>query len=140
MTKFRGAQPTKSAFSAKEKALPKLVSENDQKPLFSFEHMPNGSGFSISCAGPDDRSQLASKLYQLSQMTWMQINQAPRHGSGSEIIARAAIKAKVPPAVTDDTNMLAFRYSGKRPMVGYRDGRTFHVLWLDWNFTLYDHG
>jgi hypothetical protein len=25
-------------------------------------------------------------------------------------------------------------------MIGYRDGSTFHVLWLDVNFAAYDHG
>jgi len=25
-------------------------------------------------------------------------------------------------------------------MVGYRQGHIFHVLWLDRDFTLYDHG
>ncbi len=101
--------------------------------------MQNNSGWSINCCQPDDRAQLAAKLFQLSQASWMQIRQAPRHGMGSEKITRGQIKAPFPNAVTEDVTLLAFRYAGMKPMVGYKDGRTFHVLWLDWNFTLYDH-
>jgi hypothetical protein len=140
MGKFRGATPTKPAFSDKEKALPKPVSTNDQKPVFSFEYMQDGSGYSVNCCEAEDRAQLSARLFQITQLTWMEINQAGRHGMGTEIIPRDKIEAKIPSAVSDDTRLLAFRYNGKRPMVGYRDGRMFYILWLDWNFTLYPHG
>lgn len=140
MAKFKGAKPNKAAFSGKEKQNTKPVSDNDQKPVFSFEHMQDGSGWSINCCEADDRAQLSSKVFQLSRMTWMEINQAPRHGLGTEKIPREQIEAKLPAAVTEDTNLIAFRYNGLKPMVGYRDGRIFHVLWLDWDFKLYDHG
>jgi hypothetical protein len=42
--------------------------------------------------------------------------------------------------VTEEVNLIAFRFDGKKPMVGYRDGVTFYVLFLDRSFTLYDHG
>lgn len=139
MARFQGAKPNKAAFSNKEKALTKPVSDNDQKPVFSFEHMQDNSGWSISCCQRDDRAQLVSRLYTLCQLTWMQINQAGRHGQGTEIIPKGKIAARIPAIVTDDTNLLAMRYNGKRPMVGFKDGRTFHILWIDWNFTLYPH-
>lgn len=139
MGRFQGAKPTKSAFSSKEKLLSKPVSDNDQKPIFSFEYMLDRSGWSVNCCEAEDRAQLSARLFQLSQMTWMQINQAPRHGLGTEIIPKKKISASIPTAVTEDANIIAFRYNGKRPMVGFRDGRTFNVLWVDWNFTLYPH-
>jgi len=79
-------------------------------------------------------------LYKLSQLTWSQIQSSPRHGLGYEKIPRAAIKAPVPSLITEDTNFIAFRFSGKKAMVGYRDRAVFYVVWLDRNFTLYDHG
>jgi hypothetical protein len=36
--------------------------------------------------------------------------------------------------------MLAFRFCDKAPMIGYRIGRVFTVLFLDRNHTLYPHG
>ena len=45
----------------------------------------------------------------------------------------------MPPHITGEVNLLAFRFFGRRPMVGYRNRTTFHVLWLDRDFTLYSH-
>ena len=73
-------------------------------------------------------------------MTWAQIKTADRMGLGFETIARSSITAGIPRHITDDVRLLAFRFFGNAPMVGYRDGRVFFVLWLDRSFTLYNHG
>jgi hypothetical protein len=73
-------------------------------------------------------------------MTWLQIKQAPRHGLGTEKIARNAIRRPIPTKVTEDVDLLALRYNGMTPMVGYRDGRTFYILFLDHTMDVYDHG
>ena len=54
---------------------------------------------------------------------WSQRRPMPRTGQGWEIISQDAIKG-----------------DGKAPMVGYRskDG-VFDILWIDHDFTLYDH-
>jgi hypothetical protein len=49
------------------------------------------------------------------------------------------IKATIPSHLQSDINLLAFRFCAKAPMVGYREGNVFHVVWLDRAFTLYDH-
>jgi hypothetical protein len=79
-------------------------------------------------------------LERLSGLVWHQIQSAPRHGLGSEKIPRNAIKVGIPLFLTEDVDLLAIRFSGKKPMVGYRDGTIFNILWFDWNFSLYDHG
>lgn len=74
-------------------------------------------------------------------MTWAEIQRFPRHGNGSEILSRESLGDRsYPVEVTDDVNILAFRFFGKAPMVGYRIGRVFTVLFLDRDFSLYDHG
>lgn len=75
----------------------------------------------------------------MSQLTWQQLSQAPRHGQGFESIARKAIKGTFPSVLTQDVTILAFRFNGKAPMVGFRSGEVFHVVWLDRTFELYDH-
>lgn len=102
--------------------------------------MRDGTGYSINCCSADESAQLIGKLYTIGKMTWGEINQSGRHGLGTEIIGQGKINAPIPAAVTDDVQLLAFRYNGKKPMVGYREDRVFHVLYVDHNFTLYDHG
>jgi len=68
------------------------------------------------------------------------ITNSPRHGLGYEKIARTSIRAPIPTDITDDVTFIAFRFYGKAPMVGYREGYIFHILWIDRDFTLYSHG
>ncbi|EML0361258.1 hypothetical protein RI835_000583 [Providencia rettgeri] len=63
----------------------------------------------------------------------------PRHGLGFEKIKSSSIKASIPKHITDDVDLIAFRFFGMSPMVGYRNESTFFIVWLDRSFTLYDH-
>jgi hypothetical protein len=47
---------------------------------------------------------------------------------------------QIPAHVTEDVTLLSFRFHGKAPMVGYRVGRIFHIVWLDHDFAVYSHG
>jgi hypothetical protein len=128
-----GRKPTKQIGSA--------ASENadTMPPVFALDRMQEGSGYSVTCCNHDHQAAAMRRLFMLSRMTWSEIQNAPRHGLGTEKLPRTAIKAAIPASVTEDVTFLALRYHGKSPMVGYRDGRTFHVLYLDHNFSLYEH-
>ncbi|WP_108462250.1 hypothetical protein [Devosia naphthalenivorans] len=117
------------------------ASENPdtQPPIFSFEKMQDGSGYSVNCCERDDQAALAKRLFLLSQMNWRDIRNAPRHGTGTETIARKSLKTKLPSSVTEDSTILALRFNGKKAMIGYRDARVFYVLLLDHDFSAYDH-
>ena len=111
---------------------------NRAHPVFSFVYMQDTYHFS-KCS-QSDQSAFTGKLIELSHLTWQDIELASRHGCGKEIIARSAIKVSVPNCVKEDTNLIALRFSGKKPMVGFRERNVFHVLWIDRDFTLYNHG
>ena len=87
-----------------------------------------------------EKADFADALHKRSQLTWNEIQNAPRHGLGSEKMPRSRIQASIPSHVTPDVTFLAFRFSGRKAMVGYRQGHIFYVMWLDRDFTLYDHG
>lgn len=109
-------------------------------PIFSFEKMVDGCGYSVNCCDADNQAAALRRLFLLSKMKWREIQNAPRHGLGTEKIARNSIQAPIPQGISEDVTFLAIRYNGKRPMLGYRDGRTFHVLFLDHRFDAYNHG
>lgn len=111
-----------------------------QPPLFSFEKMASNTGYSVDCCDAENQAAVSKRLFKLSQLKWRDIRQAPRHGLGTETIARSSLTAPLPPSVTEDTTILALRYNGKRPMIGYREGRVFYVLLIDHDFSAYDHG
>lgn len=90
-----------------------------------------------------NESELAALLQQLgrlSLLSWQEVQLAPRHGLGSEKIARTSIAAPIPPAVTEDVKFfLSLRFQGKKPFVGFRNGYVFHVLWIENRFRVYAH-
>lgn len=109
---------------------------DEQHPTFSFEYLEDCDLRHI------DKKHLVSligTMQMLGQMTWQQIKQSPRHGLGFEKISQNAIRRGLPSSVTPDTILIAFRFSGKAPMVGFRREATFFVVWLDHDFSLYKH-
>ena len=82
---------------------------------------------------------MLDKLRKLSSLSWRDIRQQERHGLGTEIIDRGSLKAALPAFITEEVRLLAFRAYDLVPMVGYRSGRIFHVVWIDRAFKLYKH-
>lgn len=108
-----------------------------QPPYFSLRYMNNK--FCLSLCETKEKAAFADTLHKLSQLPWAQLKQQNRHGLGYEIIARHSIKSGIPKHIKDDVNIIAFRFQGKKPMVGYKDGHIFHIIWLDRAFKLYKH-
>ncbi|AMY67143.1 hypothetical protein EKN93_05970 [Enterobacter asburiae] len=75
----------------------------------------------------------------MSQLSLADIRQQDRHKLGYEKISRSSFKAAIPANVTEDVELMAFRFCSKAPMVGYKRNATFYVIWLDRSFTLYNH-
>src|SRR5271168_4269350 len=103
-------------------------STNKLKPVFSFEHLV--STHSVEACQNDDRAALAVQLSKIGTLTWAEIQNAPRHGLGHEKISQDSIKVALPPIVTPDVNLIAFRFNGKKPMIGFRSDQTFFLLFL----------
>lgn len=114
-------------------------STNHQWPIFCLEYLEGD--YCLCRCTREEKAAFAETLHRLGHMTWAEIQRFPRHGNGSEILSRESLGDRsYPVEVTDDVNILAFRFFGKAPMVGYRIGRVFTVLFLDRDFSLYDHG
>ncbi|MEO0350602.1 MAG: hypothetical protein AAF282_11210 [Cyanobacteria bacterium P01_A01_bin.15] len=114
------------------------VPAEQQPPVFSLEYLQQD--YCVTACQIEDQAKFALRLRKLGQLTWSQIQSASRHGLGYEKINRGAIRASIPRHITEDVSFIAFRFSALKPMVGYRSGRVFYVIWLDKDFTLYDHG
>jgi len=106
-------------------------------PIYCLRHLDAKFGFD-KC-NEKELSALIKQLQKLSTLTWQEIQSSPRHGLGSEKIDRNAIKASIPTHITDDVIFLAFRFLGKKPFVGYRNGAVLHIVYVDRGFTLYSH-
>ena len=112
---------------------------NTLKPHFSLEHLVTHGDFDLTRCGQQERAEFAVALRDRSRMTWAEIMRAPRQGLGSEKIGD--LKVAIPNTVPADKHgrIVAFRFGQLARFLGYRDGRLFHVLWIDPAGKSYDH-
>ncbi|MBO4526631.1 MAG: hypothetical protein J5743_03320, partial [Victivallales bacterium] len=89
----------------------------------------------ISACTKDEKSAFADKLVEMSQLSWQELVQSNRHKQGYEIID----DYPKPTNLTDDVKIIAFRFYGMAPMIGYRQEQIFHIIALDRTFTAYKH-
>lgn len=141
MGKFKGRlrqreRDSSSTIGAPQEDRAKTADRNP--PEFSLRYLQKN--FCVDCCEQKEKAALADKLFRLSQLSWAEIRQQNRHKLGYEKISRNVIKSAIPPHVTEDVDLIAFRFCGMAPMVGYKRDATFFILWLDRAFTLYDHG
>lgn len=74
-------------------------------------------------------------------MEWNTLYSTQRHGFGCEKIPQKQIKPTLPQSVLPDTSIFSFRFSSeKHPIVGFRKEGIFYILFIDHNFTVYNHG
>jgi hypothetical protein len=109
-------------------------------PLFSLRYLDLGR-YGLAACQQREKAAFADTLDRLSQLSWSELRLSPRHGLGYEQIPRHALRVSLPSHLTEDVQrLIAFRFTGNAPMVGYRVQAIFYILWLDRDFTLYDHG
>lgn len=119
--------------------IPDVTNYDNRPPIFSLERVQNGD-YCFSVLDQADKAQFAEAVFKRRTLTWTQIKKMDRHGLGFEKIAKNSVRAQIPLFIKDDVRqLLAFRFNGLKPMVGYRINNVFYVLWFDHNFTLYDH-
>jgi len=99
------------------------ISSDAAQPIFSLRHLDKN--FSLTKCTKEEKAAFADTLYKLSQLTWQELRQAPRHGLGYERISRTAIRGAIPSHIAEEVNFIAFRFYGKAPIVGYRDRDIF---------------
>lgn len=109
-----------------------------QHPVFCFKYIHKD--FGLNKCNDEEKIKLLERVAMLSKMTWPEIQTAPKHGVGSEKIERDSIIPPIPLDLTEDVkHLLALRFDGKKPIVGYRNKFIFHILYIDRSFEVYNH-
>ena len=112
----------------------------DFPPRFSFRFLIRNSDFGFESLDNDSKIALMNTLHKLSRLTWADIRLTHKHGLGHEKIEPSALNFKLPQGVPTDRPILAFRFCGKAPMLGYRSVfGTFYIIAFDTKFKAYRH-
>lgn len=113
---------------------------NEFRPKFCLQHLlPK-----YDVLGLKDKklkAALIDQMQSLTQLSWKQIQLAPRHGLGQELIPVSSLKIQLPEQFIETERVVVLRYSGKLPMIGVRVEEVFHIIAIGRDFNdLYDHG
>jgi hypothetical protein len=109
---------------------------NAMHPVFCLRDLWNLEACEMS-----EQAALAKKMRLLAQQTWNELYSRGSHKGGCEPIPVRQLKGvKLPTLPQGAESVLAFRFDGKKPMLGIRHGSTFRVFHLDRDYTAYDHG
>lgn len=81
------------------------------------------------------------RLCKLSELGWSGINISHRHSFGMEKLTQDMIKPQLPPIITPEVQLFAFRAAGNNlPFVGFREGKIFHIIFIETSFgDIYNH-
>ena len=110
----------------------------DLNPIFSFQYVE--PRYCITKCDKRDMAAFAKTLIKLGKLTWGQIFNAGRKSVGFEKMPLGQIKPNIPKSITEDVTFIVFRYSGQKPMIGFRKNEVFCPVWFESNFgDVYKH-
>lgn len=117
------------------------VVQSIEYPLFSFRWLID---YSIDvCKDYKFFHSYLIRLQKLSELGWDEIHKSSRHSFGMEKMPIKDIKPKLlPPIISPDVKELdVFRAVGdNRPMIGFQEGKIFHVIFIEAKFgDVYEH-
>lgn len=107
-------------------------------PVFCFRNIHKE--YNLDACDDSEIKGLAKKVVQLSQMTWTEIQQAPKHGAGTEKISVKSLNVIPPSFITPDVDfLLAARFDAKKPFLFHRYKFIAHIIFIDPKFKTYGH-
>ena len=108
-------------------------------PLFCFKHLQTNS--IKDCTKYKFYYDFIFRMKKLSELGWKEIEKSDKHSFGTEKITHDMIKQTLPPQITPEVTLYAFRANGNNlPFVGYREGNIFHIIFIEAKFgDIYDH-
>ncbi len=131
--KFRGSKPQANTdtFATRESK------QADGYPHLSLSKSQPGYG--VEELTERQRSEFLLKWSKRSKCTWQELLSHPKHGLGFEQLPQHKLKRSAPEHLQAEKYMV-FRHDGNLPLVGYKIGDVFYLLWAEARYgDVYDH-
>lgn len=117
------------------------------RPWFSFRHICQRD-YCVKKCSIEKMKSYSDKLRILSDLDWKSIESSPKETNGFELIPVRNIRGVLPEKFSRCDNVWVFRFGGggrvasktSGRIAGIRENERFFVLFVDRDFTLYDHG
>lgn len=117
--------------------MPLEKEREEDKDFLSFSLRYVQDDFCISKCQHEDQLAFIQAMLKRKALRWKDLHSAHKHGLGFEKIKN--IIPTIPDCVKDNS-IIACRFSGKKPMIGFRDKDVFYVVWFEKNYgDVYKH-
>ena len=110
------------------------ISYMNESPKFSLQHV--SPKYCVSKCSPQEKSDFVNAMLKRKDLAWKKLMLMGKHALGYEKISHLNVDI---PNVAKDKQLIAFRFSDKKPMVGFRERDVFYILWFDREFEVYKH-
>jgi hypothetical protein len=132
--KRKGTPPAPTTESIEEN---EAVRQATGYPMLSFRHVR--SGYCVEELTEKQRSDFLLKWFRRAKFTWAALGQHDKHALGYEFMPKKQIKPQLPEHLQQDKYMV-FRHHQNLPVLGFKAGDTFYVLWIENEYgQVYDH-
>lgn len=117
---------------------PTSIDHNTLRIVFGFRHIVKG--FDLSAGDGKVAGNFIDGLRMRCTMTWAELRRQNRERLGSEKIS-ASIRVGIPQSVAPEKkeDLLCFRFGNLERFIGFQDGATFEIVWIDHSGECYDH-
>ena len=136
--RIKQVQITKSQrINPKVDSYDNLENNANKNPSFCFKHISKKHG--LKNCEKNELISFCDTLCKLSNLTWNEIINNNRHKLGLETIKIKSLKIPINKDLVNDDHLIAIRFYNKKPMLGFRQGCIYHIMFLDCKMNLYDH-
>jgi hypothetical protein len=115
------------------------INVDEHPPKISLEYI--NSKYCLSKCTKEEKIGFDNKLINISKLSWAKLRQVDRHTLGYETLNRKSLSFDIPPHLTDDIFIIAFRFHDRAAMIGFKDREhgIFYILAFDRKFKVYNH-
>lgn len=115
----------------------------EKNTVFCFKHVDREHDVQKLCSKSNKKfvKGFVKKLQGLSQITMAEVQSSDKYSWGYELLKVKCLYKRLPTSLTEDVEQVhVFRFSDEGRIVGYYSSNIFHVLFIDTDLCLYDHG
>ncbi len=124
----------------------KTITGDKDCPAFTFQYIVNINDYNLNSSKANDslKCSLLTSLHNYSKRPWDSFN-GDKQRTGVEVVGLTNLR-RLKISLPDTTfynnvkNVTIFRVSNQARIVGWRYKSICYVLWIDWDFSSYDHG
>lgn len=106
------------------------VGSDQQHPNFSFRHVDTNN-YLLQDWEKDEIKQLVKRLILLEQLTWHGVK--THGGLRWKTLDTSSLRCAIPANIPEEQTIAEFRVSQRMRVMGYRQDRTFYLVWFDRN-------